>query len=319
MAPRQIVRTISLGIALATVVGVAGPARASVSHVKKNLIATSKAPHARGSANLVVRGSNGRLGVTGRRLNGGSTFEVIVDTVRIGTLTTNPGGSGKARFSTKPHGSDQLLGVDPRGKLVEVRDEDGDDVLETEMPDDGAPPPGATRCCLTDEDETECEQTTPAECMTEGGSDMGAGSCMPSPCASAPPGDQIQCCKADHDEDGPECELSTAAECSDENGTNLGAGSCDPNPCPATPPAAGEIACCVPDDDGPETEVEGADDGAPGGGGQECERVTADGCTALQGVNMGDVSCEPDPCVPMTPETTTTTTPQESTTTTTVL
>lgn len=332
MASRQIARTIPLALALTVLVAGARPVQAAASHVKKALTATSKAPRARGTASLLVRGSHGRLGVSGRRLPGGSTFEVIVDTVHVGTLSTNPAGNGKARFSTRPHGHDQLLGVDPSGKLIEVRDEDGDDVLETQMPDD-PPPPGATRCCVADEDETECKQITPDACTTAGGTDMGAGSCMPNPCATTPPGDQIVCCQADHDEDGPECELSSAAECAEEGGTSLGVGTCDPNPCPATPPAAGEIACCVPESEGPDGDLEeqwhgehGDDGDGEHGDGEhenECERTTVEGCTALGGVSMGAVSCcNPNPCETTTtslPETTTTTTPGETTTTTTLM
>src|SRR5262249_31232241 len=153
-------------------------------------------------------------------------------------------------------------GTDPGGKLVEVRDDEGDDVLETEMPDDTDA--GDTRCCVADDEENECEETTPAECAAENGTDMGAGSCMPNPCPTPPGAEQVQCCSADHDEDGPECEVSSAAECAEEGGTSLGAGTCDPNPCPATPPAAGEVACCVPED-GPEVEEsDGGDDGENG-------------------------------------------------------
>lgn len=316
MTSRPLTRFIPLVLALAAALAAAAPAAAAVRHVKKNLTPTGKAPDARGRANLVVHGSKGRLGVVGRRLRGSASFEVIVDTVHIGTLTTNAAGSGKAHFNTNPHGRDQLLGTDPSGKLLEVRDDEGDDVLETEMPDDSEP--GATRCCITDEEESECEEKTPDECAAEGGVDMGAGSCMPDPCPTPPGAEQVQCCQADHDEDGPECELSSAAECAGEGGTSLGAGTCDPNPCPATPPPAGEVACCVPDGGAETEESDGGDDGGDTGDtGGECERTTDAGCTALGGISMGDVSCDPDPCG-ATPATTTTTTPGETTTTTTV-
>src|SRR2546427_12399356 len=107
MVPRQIV---PLALALAGALALAAPATARVSHVRKALTPTSKAPRARGSANLVVRGSNGRLGISAKRLRGGSTFQVVVDTVRIGALVTNAAGGGKARFRTSPRGNDQLLG-----------------------------------------------------------------------------------------------------------------------------------------------------------------------------------------------------------------
>ena len=47
-----------------------------------------------------------------------------------------------------------------------------------------------------------------------------------------------------------------------------------------------EIACCVPDDD---------ENGA------ECEATTPDECTAAQGVNLGAVACDPNPCPPPPP------------------
>ncbi len=294
-------KQVVLTVALAGALSMAGPVRASAMHVRKNLTATTKAPDARGHATLVVQGSKGSLDVRGHGLDGDSTFEVIVDTVRIGTLTTDGNGTGKARFTTSAHGQDQLLGTDPSGKLLEVRDEEGDDVLETEMPEDTQP--GDTQCCVSDGDETECEVMSPDACTAAGGTDAGAGSCMPDPCSTTPgteEADNIQCCKAQHDQNGPECELASATECADKGGTNVGAGTCDPDPCSATPPADGEIACCVPDGE--------ADAGASGDGGAHCERTTSDACDALGGTSNGDVACDPDPCG-APPETTTTTTP----------
>ena len=54
-----------------------------------------------------------------------------------------------------------------------------------------------------------------------------------------------------------------------------------------SPPAQSttEIACCVPDDEG-----------------VECETGTADECAAAQGVNLGAVACDPNPCPPPAPE-----------------
>jgi len=142
---------------------------------------------------------------------------------------------------------------------------------------------------------------------------MGAGSCMPNPCATPPGSEQIQCCQADHDEDGPECELSSAAECAADGGVSLGAGTCEPNPCTATPPPGGEVVCCVPDGE-PEPEEDGGDGGQGGGMSAECEHTSADACSALGGTNMGPGSCDSDPC--QGPSTTTSTTPESTTTTT---
>jgi hypothetical protein len=266
--------------------------------VKKNLVATGKDPDARGRARLVVRGSNGRLGLSARRLEHGAAFEVIVDGVRIGTLTTGPAGNGKARFSTRPRGQEQLLGVDPRGRLLEVRDDDGDDVLETEMPDDSEP--GEIRCCVADDEETECEAETPAECDAQGGVNLGEGSCVPNPCAPPSPHDEIRCCIPDDGEDGPECEESTAAECSAEGGVNIGPGACEEHACAPTPPGDEEIRCCVAENDaeGDEHEDDGEDgDDEHEGEAPECERVTAAACSALGGTSLGPGSCEPNPCV----------------------
>jgi hypothetical protein len=276
--------------------GDVGPSAAfAASHIKAGLVATGKDPDARGRANLLVRGSKGKLALTAHRLNAGATFEVIVDGVRIGTLSTGRSGKGKARFSTRPHAADQLLGVDPRGKLLQVRDEDGDDVLETEMPDDAEP--GAIRCCVADDDESECEAESPEECAAEGGVDMGEGSCMPNPCSTTSPGDPVRCCIPD----GLECEERTAEECSAHHGINIGAGECDDDPCGPIPPGEEEIRCCIAEheaetgrhrdhDDGDHDDDDGDDD-AP-----ECEHLTETACVALGGTSLGAGSCEPNPC-----------------------
>src|SRR4029077_17782847 len=57
-------RIVPLALALAGALALAAPATARVSHVKKALTPTGKAPRARGTANLVVRGSKGRLGIS---------------------------------------------------------------------------------------------------------------------------------------------------------------------------------------------------------------------------------------------------------------
>ena len=138
---------------------------------------------------------------------------------------------------------------------------------------------------------------------------------MPNPCPTAPGGEQVQCCQADHDDDGPECEVTSANECSAEGGTSLGAGSCDPNPCTPTPPPDGAVACCVPDDVEESGDIETMDDGGDGEESDaECEITTAAGCDALGGTHGDATSCDPDPC-----RTTTTTTPTTSTTTTTAM
>jgi len=227
----------------------------------------------------------GRMGVAAKNLAPGATFDVTVQGVRIGSLTTNGRGGGRARFRTSPRGHDQLLGVDPRGKKLAVHDHNGNDVLEGDVPDDDDSQDGTEiRCCVRDDDDedTECESETPEECDAKGGVNLGAGSCMPDPCAATPPppGDMIVCCKPEDDE--PECEIMSPAECSSENGINIGTGTCDPNPCAAAPPPAGTVRCCVPDDDDEE---------------RECRLKSSEECAARGGVDLGPGMCVPDPCV----------------------
>jgi len=257
------------------------PSTWAMIHVQRQLTPTSAAPNAQGHVVvLVAQHSKGKMKIVGQHLRPSGTFDVVVNSVRIGTLTTNQSGNGSARFSTTPHGHDQLLGVDPQGQLVEVRDQTtGDDALETEMPPD-TEDAGDIQCCIADNEEAECDETSPDECTAEGGVNMGAGSCMPNPCPSTTT-PEIACCIPDDDQNGPECETATADECTAANGVNLGAVACDPNPCAPTPPPTPEIACCVPNED----EV-------------ECEEQTADECTALNGTNLGTGTCDPNPCPP---------------------
>src|SRR5262245_28269105 len=191
-----------------------------------------------------------------------------------------------ARFSGPPRGHAQLLGGDPRGHLLEVSDEQGEDMLEDDVPED-MQDQGDIQCCLTDEDgEAECEEATPEECTAEHGTNMGAGRCSPNPCVTSPGGAVIVCCIPD--DDGPECDETSAAECAGEDGVNLGAGTCEPNPCAPTMP--GIIRCCVPEnDDAQGNENQQGDAG-------ECEQLTAAHCSHESGTPIGPGSCEPNPC-----------------------
>jgi len=290
MKRHHVIRLVTLALAAT----LAGSTASAASHVKAGLVSTGKDPDARGHASLVVRGSKGKLAVSAHRLSGAATFEIVVDGVRMGTLSTHNGGNGKARFTTRPRGGDQLLGVDPRGKLLQVRDEDGDDVLETEMPDDSEP--GAIRCCRSHEDETECEAESPDECVAKGGVDMGEGSCMPNPCPGAGAGDHVRCCIPSHDDDGPECEQLTADECSMQNGVSIGQGDCDDDDgCAPTPPGDGEIRCCIAEHDIMSHHEGGDDQGEDED--VECEHVSEASCAALGGRSLGAGSCDPNPCV----------------------
>ncbi len=273
------------------------PACASRARVKQPLRPTGVDADAAGMANLMVSGSHGNLKVNARHLNRSARYALSVGGVRVGTFATSRGGAGRVRFSSVPHGRDQLLGVDPRGKTMRVSDENGEDVLVGDMPDD-TEDPNAIRCCLPEHDEAECEDLTAEQCQTAGGSNLGAGSCMPTPCAPTPGGDQIRCCAADDGDnsEGAECELSTDARCSEHHGTNLGPGTCEPNPCAPTTPEA--IRCCLADHHGDGHTDDGED--AHGDGEQEapeCEALSHDHCLAEGGADIGPGGCEPNPCV----------------------
>ncbi len=232
------------------------------------------------------RGRRGKLKVLARGLSPGKSFDISVAGVRIGTLTTNGAGTGMAGFSNPRRGHAQLLGMDPRGHLLEVSDDQGEDVLEGDMPDD-TQGQGDIQCCLPDDDGTECEETSPAECTAENGMNMGAGSCFPDPCPTSPPSEDIVCCIPDSEE--PACDETDAADCAAQNGANLGAGTCEPNPCAPTMP--GVIRCCVPEND----DAQG--DANQQGNAGECEQLTAADCSDEGGTSQGPGSCEPNPCV----------------------
>ena len=259
--------------------------------VKQPLHATGVASGAQGQASFALsgtatRGRRGKLKVLARNLPPGKSFGISVAGIRIGTLVTNTSGTGMARFSNPRQGRAQLLGIDPRGHLLEVSNEQGEDVLEGDMPDD-TQDQADIQCCLPDGDGTECEETSPDECTAENGTNVGAGSCFPNPCPTPPPSEDIVCCIPDSQE--PECDETSAADCAAQNGANLGAGTCDPNPC--APTAPGVVRCCVPEND----DAQG-DQNQQGNAG-ECEQLTATDCTDEGGTSKGPGSCEPSPCV----------------------
>src|SRR5262245_16067878 len=287
------VRTLTIvGVRLRGGIGTPSPAGAKTARVNNDLTATSTAPGARGKARLTLRSSeHGKFSVRAKRLAGGENFDVIVGGVKVGSITTNSGGSGKARFSTQPGSKDALLGFDPRGTMVIVRDEDGDDVLEGEMDDEDGTE--TARCNPENEDEggeVECEEKTPEECMEEGGPPIGvpggtAASCIPNPCSTTPPPGGVVCCtnETDDDESEAECDVvATEAECAEDDGTVVQAASCDPNPCQPTPPTNG-TACCIPEDNDAQGEA-------------ECAFLSAETCEAAHGTPNSAATCEPDPC-----------------------
>jgi uncharacterized membrane protein YgcG len=259
------------------------------SHVAQALSATSHAPGAHGRAKLALKtASKGRFRVVARKLAPETSFDLVVGGVKVGSFTTNAAGSGKVMLSTHPKPPEGFLGVDPRGKTIEVRDDSGDDDLEGDMPGDDDSAAGAFACCVPDDDGAECEVKTPDKCAAAGGmTQAGITSCIPNPCATTPPGggEDVVCCfpgsstGAFVDEESETgCDEVTTQECAMGGGTVVHATSCDSNPCAPVPPPQVTV-CCVPD--GSET---------------ECEILTADHCSAAHGTPNAAKSCESNPC-----------------------
>jgi hypothetical protein len=283
-------RGLALGVALAALgTATMADARHGSGRVREDLTATSAAPTgARGRAVVRVRNEDGRLTVVAKDVGRDTTFDVILDGVKIGTLTTSGGGNGRAHFRSRPRGHDQLLGTDPRGKMLILRSADGADVLVADIPAATDPTPDDPDdddvvCCLPDDSGEECEDRTAAECAAQGGRNLGAGSCIPNPCDAGPAPDDVVCCLPD--DSATECEDRTEAECAADGGTVVGgATSCADNPCAPIPPADPDIQCCLLDDSG-----------------TECEDRTPETCAAQGGINMGPGTCTPDPCGGVTP------------------
>jgi len=282
-------KSITVALAALAVVGVSMHATEARAHTEKeagSLASTGVDADARGKVKLAVRNlTDGKLEIKGQKLDPNATFDVLVDGVLVGQFTTNNGGSGRIRFRSRPRSPhDELLGFDPRGALVVVRNAAGQDLLAVQLADSGSVGDGDVICCIPDNDGTECEDRTPEECAMQGGTVSTATSCLPDPCAGvAPPVEDVVCCIPD--DNGPECEDRTADECAAQGGIVVEATSCDPNPCePVTPPANQDIQCCLPDN-----------------GGSECEDRTPAECAVEGGVNAGVGTCSPDPCQAIPP------------------
>jgi hypothetical protein len=269
----------TLGALALGVLMVSGRPATAGERIKHELMPVADA-NARGLARLTLKASDdGRFELRVRNLDANTTYEILVGGVRVGTLSTRGAGSGSARFRSRPRGHDQLLGFDPRGQIITVRSAAGEDVLVGTVP---AVSTGTASdqvvCCIPDDQGSECEDRTADECTTQGGTVSTATSCLPNPCADAPPVDaDVVCCLPD--DTGPECEDRAAAECAAQGGVVVQATSCQPNPCAATPPADADTRCCLPDDSG-----------------AECEDRTPAQCIALGGIDMGPGSCTPNPC-----------------------
>lgn len=107
------------GVALVTSLAGAGPSL----KISAPLVATSAAPRAVGRAQVALKGtSTGKLEVVARRLAPDTTFDVVLGGVKVAQLNTSGSGRGKVRLRSRPHGHDRLLGFDPRGNDIVVRD-----------------------------------------------------------------------------------------------------------------------------------------------------------------------------------------------------
>ena len=137
---------------------------------KSALVSTSVDDDASGIAKLKVRnGSDGRFDLVVKHLDRNATYEVLVNDVHVGQITTNGGGGGHIRFRSRPRSSrDELLGFDPRGAVVTVRSEAGDDVLVVRLSEPSSVD-GAVICCIPDDRGPECEDRTADECTAQGG------------------------------------------------------------------------------------------------------------------------------------------------------
>src|SRR5262245_3575774 len=283
-------KSITIALAALTVVGVSMLAAEAGARTEKevgSLASTGVDPDARGKVKLAVRNlSDGKFEVKGQKLDPDATFDVLVDGVLVGQFTTSGGGTGRIRFRSRPRSPhDELLGFDPRGALVVVRNAAGQDVLAVQLADSGSVSGGDVICCIPDNDGVECEDRTLDECNVAGGTVSTATSCLPNPCAGVPPPVEadVVCCIPD--DTGPECEDRTADECAAQGGIVVEATSCVPNPCaPVTPPANDDIQCCLPNN-----------------GAAECEDRTPAQCAIEGGINAGGGTCIPDPCQSVPP------------------
>lgn len=280
---RQATAAVAVVVALCLVAGNAAAKAPSVK-VKKDLASTGVEANARGKAKLSLRGgSSGKFEVKASHLEPNQSYDVIVRGVKISTLQTSGGGSGRASFSTKPGKHDSALGFDPRGAVVDVRDDSGDDVLVGDIPDDSVDPAEVACCVAQNNGEAECEDMTADASTAVNGVSAGVASCLPDPCGSSSvPESEIVCCtnQTGDDEGASECEDQNEVECAAAGGMAVQATSCDPNHCAPTPPSA-ETACCVT---------------KPVTNEVECEVTTPESCTAQNGTAVAGGSCSTDPC-----------------------
>src|SRR5262245_29877736 len=162
-------KSTNIAFAVLTVVGLsmlAGNAGARTEKEVGSLASTGVDPDARGKGKLAVRNlSDGKLDIKGQTLDPDSTFDGPGARVLGGQVMTTGGGSGRIRFRSWPRSShDELLGFDPRGALVVIRNAAGQAVLAVQLADSGAVGGGDVICCIPDDTGPECEDRTLDEC-----------------------------------------------------------------------------------------------------------------------------------------------------------
>ncbi len=286
--PRMFGALLGCWIAGSAANGAAGTVR-----VAQALSGTGVAPAARGRAVLKLRSdTKGHLLIATRGLAAKARFDVVANGVKVATIVTSSSGTGGARLVTRPRGHAVLLGFDPRGADIQVRDTDGNVVLEGTMPGRGSVEADKIACCLP-HGGSDCAIRPSTACAAEGGTPAATGTCLPDPCGeSGSTGGAFVCCIAESEsgafvDDSPdvECEPNaTSAGCAAAGGTLVQASSCSEHPCESvTPPNL--VVCCVPEDSGDED-----------GDSLECERLTAEHCVGAGGTVSSASSCESHPC-----------------------
>lgn len=263
----------------------ARPAEASDSDKKADvdLVATGVDEDASGRAKLRIRrdADDGRFEFRGRGLAPGAAYQLVFSDVVVGDVAADENGRARARFRSRPRSSsDLLLGFDPRGSILLVRDASGADVLAGELAAGGnSADDSKIVCCVPDDSGPECEDRTADECLAEGGTVSTATTCLPNPCDTlvVPTEDDVVCCLPD--DSGPECEDRTVEECSAEGGIVVAADSCLDDPCSAVPSLDEVTRCCTADDSG-----------------NECEGRLPSECIARGGVDIGVGICAVDSC-----------------------
>lgn len=247
------------------------------------MVSTGVDTDAFGRAKLKVRtAADGRFELRVGNLDPGATYDIIFSGVSVGKMTTDTEGQARARFRSQPRSSsDTLLGFDPRGLVVVIRDAAGRDVLAGDVPTGASNTSDDSKivCCVPDDRGTECEDRTAQECTDRSGTVSTATTCLPNPCDTAvvPTEDNVVCCTPD--DSGPECEDRTVAECSAHGGIVVQANSCLDTPCAAVPSIDAYTRCCTADDSG-----------------NECEARLPSECLARGGVDIGAGVCAVDSC-----------------------